>query len=456
MTIRQGFQVASRVLLGMALAAVAAMLPIVAIGGFNFNRGGAVGGISVDPAGVVANVKVEERDAWRQALLKAVKRAPEQLNRPVEMRMVSLKGLEAALIESRNNQQMELPDEVRFLAGLQRIQYVLVVPEEKDILLVGPGEGWKVNELGEVVGVTTGRPVLQMEDLIVVFRSMQTARNEGISCSIDPTPAGRQSLDRFLKTQKVMRPDTLTGIQQALGPQEITLKGIPTDSHIARVLVAADYHMKRLAMNLDKAPIANFPGFLDLLVAKKAKLDNMMPRWWLACNYEPLVRSEDSLTWELRGPGVKAMTEDDIIAADGTVTSSGRKSHVAEEWAKQMTAKYDALSEKNAIFGDLRNVMDICVITALIDKENLIEKAGASFPLLTGKDDSYATMKWPTPKRLDTQCSFVKRGGEYVITASGGVQVDSYGVASKVTVDDAIAKIRPRALNRSQATWWWN
>jgi hypothetical protein len=456
MSIRRVFQAGSRVMLGVALLAVMAMLPIVAIGGFNGFRNGAVGGISVDPNGVVSNVKVEDRDAWRQAVIKTVKRAPEQLNRPVEMRMVSLKGLESALVESRNNQQMELPDEVKFLAGLQRIQYVLVVPEEKDILLVGPGEGWKVNDQGDVVGVTTGRPVLQLEDLIVVFRSMQTARNEGISCSIDPTPGGRQSLDRFLKTQKVMRPDTLQGIQKALGPQEITLKGIPTDSHVARVLVAADYHMKRLAMNLEKAPIANFPGFLDLLVAKKARLDNMMPRWWLACNYEPLVRSEDSLTWELRGPGVKAMTEDDIIAADGTVTGSGRKSHVAEEWAKQMTAKYDALSEKNAIFGDLRNIMDVCVITALIDKENLIGKAGASFPLLTGKDDSYATLKWPTPKQLDTQCSFIKRGGEYVITASGGVQVDSYGVASRVTVNDDIAKVRPKALNRSQATWWWN
>ncbi|MFM9114771.1 MAG: DUF1598 domain-containing protein, partial [Planctomycetota bacterium] len=326
MSIRRGFKTASRVMLGLALLAAMAMLPMVAIGGVNGFRNGAVGGISVDPNGVVSNVKVEDRDAFRQALIKTVKRAPDQLNRPVEMRMVSLKGLEAALVDVRNNQQMELPDEVKFLAGLQRIQYVLVVPEEKDILLVGPGEGWKVNDQGDVVGVTTGRPVLQLEDLIVVFRSMQTARNEGISCSIDPTPAGRQSLDRFLKTQKVMRPDTLQGIQKALGPQEITLKGIPTDSHVARVLVAADYHMKRLAMNLEKAPIANFPGFLDLLVAKKARLDNMMPRWWLACNYEPLVRSEDSLTWELRGPGVKAMTEDDIIAADGTVTGSGRKS----------------------------------------------------------------------------------------------------------------------------------
>ncbi|MFM9069152.1 MAG: hypothetical protein ACKOUR_17745, partial [Planctomycetota bacterium] len=154
MSIRRGFKTASRVMLGLALLAAMAMLPIVAIGGFNGFRNGAVGGISVDPNGVVSNVKVEDRDAFRQALIKTVKRAPDQLNRPVEMRMVSLKGLEAALVDVRDNQKMELPDEVKFLAGLQRIQYVLVVPEEKDILLVGPGEGWKVNDQGDVVGVT--------------------------------------------------------------------------------------------------------------------------------------------------------------------------------------------------------------------------------------------------------------------------------------------------------------
>ena len=39
----------------------------------------------------------------------------------------------------------------------------------------------------------------------------------------------------------------------------------------------------------------------------------MMPRWWLACDYEPLARSEDGLAWELRGNGVQAKTEDSLV-----------------------------------------------------------------------------------------------------------------------------------------------
>src|SRR6185295_18149601 len=102
----------------------------------------------------------------------------------------------------------------------------------------------------------------------------------------------------------------VAGMEEALGQQKITLTGVPAESHFARVLVAADFQMKRLAMHLEPAPIAELPSFLDLMKSKRVKLTNMMPRWWLACNYEPLAKSEDGLSWEIRGPDVKAMTED--------------------------------------------------------------------------------------------------------------------------------------------------
>jgi len=35
------------------------------------------------------------------------------------------------------------------LAGLQRIEYVFLAPDSKDIVLAGPAEGWRVNEQGD-------------------------------------------------------------------------------------------------------------------------------------------------------------------------------------------------------------------------------------------------------------------------------------------------------------------
>lgn len=445
--------------LGGWLAAAAVMVGLSAAAwGGNFGGGGrgAVGGISIDAQGVVSNVQPDARRLNRQEVLKVVENAPAALNAPVEMRMLSVKGLEAALAAAQRDNLPSLPDELQFLAGLQRIQYVVVVPEENDILLIGPGEGWKVDEGGTVVGITTGRPVLLLEDLLVVLRSTNRARQEGISCSIDPTPEGRQNLDRYLQTVRTFNPSILDGMTKALGQQQITLTGVPADSHVARVLVAADYHMKRIAMNLERSPVASLPGFLDLLQKKKAKPDNLMPRWWLACNYEPLLKSADGLTFELRGPGVKALTEDDVIAKDGTATSSGRKNPIAQQWADQMTQCYDELSGANPVFGELRNIMDLCVIAALIDKEDLLGKAGCSVPTLTDANGTFATHKWPVPKTLATQCSFLKIGREYVVTASGGVQVDSYSVASKVKTSPDLNRVREKALNRDGKAWWWN
>ncbi|MFO0820228.1 MAG: DUF1598 domain-containing protein [Pirellulales bacterium] len=425
-------------------------------GGHRGFRGGAVGGIAVDAEGVVRNVNVDARNMLRQALLKEVKPAGAEMNAPVELRKVSLKGLEAALADAQQNNLGQIPDEVKYLAGLQRVQYIVLVPEENDILLVGPAEGWKIDENANVVGVTTGRPVVQLEDLASAFRTVNKAREAGISVSIDPTQTGLQNLQRFLRTQKQMNPGTIDGIQQALGQHDIKVTGVPADSHFARVLVAADYHMKRYAMNLDPAPIKGMPGFLDLVRAQNAKIDNMMPRWWLACNYEPIGVSEDRLTWELRGPGVKALTEDEIVNADGTLTQTGKKSPVAEKWADTMTDRYDELSGKNIVFGELRNLMDLCVIAALIQKEGLLEKAQCQLPVLNDAGFAVSDFKWPVPRKISTQCSFIKRNREFVITASGGVQIDSFGVADKVAVDDSLKSIRQGALTRNGRVWWWN
>ena len=105
------------------------------------------------------------------------------------MRKISLRRLEAAIDDCAKNNK-PLPDAIKYLAGLQHIRYVFVYPEQKDIVLVGPGEGWKVDARGNVVGVTTGRPVMLLDDLLVALRTAKAAAQGGITCSIDPTTEG--------------------------------------------------------------------------------------------------------------------------------------------------------------------------------------------------------------------------------------------------------------------------
>ena len=46
-----------------------------------------------------------------------------------------------------------LTDEMRYLAGLQRVRYVFYYPDSKDIVLAGPAEGWVPDLAGRIVGI---------------------------------------------------------------------------------------------------------------------------------------------------------------------------------------------------------------------------------------------------------------------------------------------------------------
>ncbi|HEY4309237.1 MAG TPA: DUF1598 domain-containing protein, partial [Pirellulales bacterium] len=274
---------------------------------------GAVGGISINADGVLANAQQDNLHKLRDVRVKALAAVPGDLAQPTELRKISLRGLMATIDDCRLKNR-DLPDDVKYLAGLQRLRYVFVYPEQNDIVLAGFGEGWKVGESGEIVGANTGRAVLLLDDLLVALRSAMQAAQGGISCSIDPTAEGLRRYQEAMKYQQTIGADpqaTLRGIEQELGPQTITLTGVPATSHFARVLVAADYRMKRLAMNFDPPPINGLPSYLHMV--KPGLKGSAMPRWWLATNYEPLLTDADGLAWELRGPGVKAMTEEDFL-----------------------------------------------------------------------------------------------------------------------------------------------
>lgn len=437
----------------LLLASLAALLPCrlaQAQGNGFFNQ--AVGGISISADGVVSQPFAKDFMLVRKAYLERIKAQPEELKSATAMRMISLRAIEEAVAKSGADNTWNLPEEIQYLAGIQRIEFVFVYPEQNDIVLAGPGEGWKVDESGNMVGITTGRPVLRLEDLIVALRTVENARQGGISVSIDPTEEGRLALDRAIASFKRYSPEVLDVIEKALGPQTISITGIPKTSRLARTLVASDYKMKRIAMKLDPSPVKGLGSYVDML---RSPPKNMMPRWWMACDYEPLAKSTDGLAWQLRGKGVKVLTEDEIIT-NGKVTGSGKTSGAAQSWADKMTSKYDELSISEPVFGELRNVMDLCVISALIAKEDLLGKANLQLPTLTGTESKLGLEPWwNAPSTVSTQCSVTHKGREFIITASGGVEINSWAIADKTVVSDTVAASREKAASKGSASLYW-
>lgn len=435
------------VALTLAVLGVALNPAQAQFGGFGRNAG--VGGVKIDADGVVSNPQVGELQELRSAWQKGLEQVPADLQKWAELRFVSLKQIEAEVAAARAANK-PIPEVVAYLAGLQRVRYVLVYPELNDIVLAGPAEGWKVDDQGNVVGATSGRPVLTIDDLMVALRVAEAANASGISCSIDPTPEGIQRMQQLSSSRQLSSNPQVASkqMQEAVGPQSITVTGVPATSHFARVIVAADFRMKRLAMNIEPSPVDGMPGFLTLLRGRTA--NNMMPRWWIAPNYEPLERDQNGFAWELKGQGVRCMTEQDFMDSAGQKQHSGKADPTAQKWADTFTQKFEELAREDSTFGQLRNVMDLAVVGALIAKERLAERAGFAAPNLMSEQP---IAEFPAPRSVPSQASFVKAGRSWIVSVSGGVQIFPWQVADRTQVSSSLAT----TLGEKPAgkSWYW-
>ncbi len=427
-------------------------------GGIGIVSTGAVGGVSIDVNGVLNNAEVDQLTGLHDARAKAMQGVSDDMKQFSKLRKVSLRGLQAAIAAQRaKSADAPLSDELQLLAGLQRIQYVFVYPDQQDIVIAGPAEGWKIDDAGYIVGETTGKAVMRLEDFAVAIRTGRSAANGGLSCSIDPTAEGMRNLQQYVAGISAGADinDSVAGIEASLGAQVVSVKGIDPTTPFAHILVAADYRMKRLAMGFEASPVQGLPNYLQMIKAGSRGVQNMTPRWWLAPNYDPLLKDNDGLAWELRGAGVKAMTEDDFFAADGSRTHTGKASAMAQKWSDNMTKAYDKLSVADPIFAELRNVMDMAVAAALISKEQLAEKSNCSLDVLLDVN-AVRVPQLNAPKQVPTQANFVKKGRDFVISASGGVQINSWLIANENKVSDEMALAREDAAKARQANWWWD
>ncbi len=409
-------------------------------------RNGTVGGVSINPHGVVTRAAVDVEG------ILARHRVDTSDGDALVWRMVSLSSLERTLNELVEAKK-PVPDEVSCLAGLQRIECVFAMPDKNDIVLAGRAESWRLDERGVAVGVTTGRPTVRLDDLMDAFKSAEVAATgRGISCSIDPTEEGLARLQRVLTNRNLQfNRQTAELMQKAVGPNEITVTGVASDSHFARVMVAADYLMKRFAMGLEDAPVEKMPSYMDLLAKQGLRsAGTASPRWWLAVNYSPLLRSEDGLSWKLRGPGVKVMTENAFVDSTGSIVESATKDRNAEAWAKTMTDKYEDLSRAEPVFGELRNCMDLSVVAAIITHYDLIKHVGAKLPLLT-QAKQVRGPRYNVPQQVEAHLSVARTRSGWIVGVSGGVDLDSWSV-----LNNPVVGVIPSPKQRTSVeTWWW-
>ncbi|MFO0869034.1 MAG: hypothetical protein U0935_08765 [Pirellulales bacterium] len=282
-----------------------------------------VAGVEVDAQGVLRKKMVSDPSgALTRRLADAARAAlPADLLRKSDSRKVSLTRLEAQLAEKLAAGQ-PVTDEMRLPGGTDASAHVFYFPETKDVVLEGPAEGFMPDPAGRVVGLHTGVPVLELEDLIVALRAYPPGGGGAkvISVSIDPTKEGLARMQQFLGQLGAISPNDAQRDRGGIAG-EPGIPGSHDSRHRADDPFRAGSGRSRLPDEADRHWAGGSAGEdRQLCLAGQSagsRAENAMERWYFTPNYECVRVSEDRLAMELVGDGVRLIGENERVTAEG-------------------------------------------------------------------------------------------------------------------------------------------
>ena len=425
--------------------------------------GGAPAGISIDAQGVVKPIFVSKKAAaLSKKRMESVAKdlLPGDVNVPSQLRKVSLVRLEAACRQYVERGEAVPPD-MQFLAGLQRIDYLFVYPETNDLVIAGPAEGYAADASGRVVGLSTGRPPLRLDDLIVSLRAVEGGGQ--IGCSIDPEPERLAALKRYVAGLGVTSPRVAEQryhkMRDILGMQNVRVWGVDPETHFAQALVEADYRMKLISLGLERPPVRGLLSHLQLVGSG----GNSMQRWWFVPLYDAFHTTDEHDAFRFAGPRVQLLSQEEHVGPQGQRSDAPFTRLSTRRFAQIFTEKFPKLAEVSPVFAELQNLFDLAVMAALLKKEGLPAEVGWKMTLFLDRR-RVKVEKGNVPREVPSAVNYRRsRRGLYVGLIGGGVTLDPRATveAIQLKVDPAVRLpgIRTSAAREEpppEHPWWWD
>lgn len=302
-------------------------------------------------------------------------------------RAVSLSAISAAMRSGQMTAQ------AASLCGITRVAGYVVDEKSRDVVLVGK--------------VDPSLPALHLDDFVVALRStwMVYSRVSGRTryysdpgCSIDPDPRVLAQL-RDVRFQDVdySKPDDYKAAAdrwRAVGsqPQKVRVVGVPFDSRFAKVMVDADYYMKRLVNGSVSLGINGFESLSDKYMnTRRARIRSgaaddgrtSINRFWF---------SPGDVTYEdreglvaLTSCPVRLLTEEEFLNAQGSVSGMGRPDAQAGAFAQSFTQHYGEIATLRPIYRELQGLFAFVGIARLMKDDRCDATSPDAFRYLLNK-----------------------------------------------------------------------
>lgn len=432
-------------------------------GGTDINFAQPIAGVEIDATGVLRTQRLDHRVANERLMAARQKRGAGAMDAS-ELRKVSLNRLEKAVAAAIAAGQRP-SEEMLSMAGLTGIQYVFFYPETNDIVVAGPAQGAFRDPMGRFLGTNTGVPIVQLEDMVTALRAYGPGAKptKTISVSIDPTPEGLQRMQKFLASLGgIVRPGQeriiAANLQQNLGMQDVTLKGVPFTTNFARVLVEADYRMKLIGIGLERLPIP-LASYTDR--SSPGGSASALQRWFFIPNYDGVSVSEDGLAVKLNDRGVKLISESEMVDSSGNRTAGGRVNRASQGFCDDFTKQYNRIAQLVPVYAELRNLIDVSIAAAYIQQQDFYAQADWSMPVF-GDESQFAVETHVAPQQVETAVNAVWKGSSLLTPIGGGINLQPRQALTQerlsVEADgrsDAVKQLAaPDDLAAGQ--WWWD
>lgn len=329
-----------------------------------------------------------------------------------------------------------LPDKVRFLGGMVKLQYIFVYPEQGDLVIAGPAEPFDASVPYRPLGQITGRPVLQLDDLVVALRAFGNGKSPfRIGCDIHITRDIAERVDKKVKEvssklgESMKSKDAAVEIAEAGGEQPVEYYGIASNTRFAFVCVEADYRLKQLGLSLIKSPVTAVKSYFHLIPRPERN-----HRFSLETHYDAILVSPEGDAFELRGPSLKVNTGLLRLPGDPNkpMNNPDEASDSAKKFMNAANQHFGELCKSLVSWADLQNLGDLTLLAAIVARDEVDKKIKWDMSwTLSG----YPVTEMASPKSAQVLCN-TKHAGNMVLFTTGGVGLWGKEWAEKRTADE--------------------
>ncbi|RMH80331.1 MAG: DUF1598 domain-containing protein [Calditrichaeota bacterium] len=344
------------------------------------------------------------------------------------------------------------PDRLNHLCGITRIYGYVVDTENQDLILFGIPD--------------PERPPLYLEDLVIALKNAwhhydkvqgRTHYYSYPGCSIDPSPAVLKKLDWIGK--KILQSKSEEEVEKWIeewhrvcrSDQGVRVMGVPFNSRFAKVMVTADYDMKRVADGSDSLGLPGFSSLGDLTLEEvKQALQQNRPvsvpigtvdQFWFYPGQNIYDKVDGAMV--ISKCPVTLLTKMNYLTKSGQLVQGSEANPLAARFAESLTRRYEEVAGVRPIYRELEGLFRWVALAKIIEDRRPHRQAG---PDIEGFISAYRVGQ----THVDTTLPGRSRVQRYTHRKDfeGGYQIAQFwlpscgGVKIEISMQQAIIRYR--------------